>query len=551
MKFGDMPLAEAEGAILAHSVRLAGRSLKKGRVLAADDIAALRSAGRTSVVAARIEPGDVHEDAAANALAAALKGKHVRAAAAFTGRANLFAEVAGVVDYDLAQLDRFNLVDEAVTLALVPRFDAVEAGQMIGTLKIIPFAVAKTSLDACAEIAGKPQPLLAVRAFSAKRTGLIQTTLPGLKSSVLDGTVDVTQARLARLSSPLIDETRCEHSEAPLATAIRRQLDLGCNLVLVAGASAVVDRRDVIPAAVERAGGRIEHFGMPVDPGNLILLGRIGEVPVVGLPGCARSPKFNGFDWVLQRLVADLPIGRADIMRMGAGGLLKEIATRPLPRAGKVEEDMATAVKSPAWAPRVAAIVLAGGQSRRMGSRNKLLAEIDGTPMVARVVDAVSQSRARPVIVVTGHQADRVRQILAGRAAIFVHNPEFAEGLSTSLKAGLSQLPDDVDAALVCLGDMPRVTPRMIDRLIAAYDPVEGRAICVPTCRGKRGNPVLWDRRFFAEMQSVAGDVGARHLIGQHAELVAEVEMDDDGVLIDIDTPQALTALDHSAKARA
>jgi len=296
----------------------------------------------------------------------------------------------------------------------------------------------------------------------------------------------------------------------------------------------------VIPAAIERAGGRVDHFGMPVDPGNLLLLGRLSdETHVLGLPGCVRSPKVNGFDWVLQRLIADLPVTRSDIMRMGAGGLLKEIPTRPQPRAGAGE----TSVVVTPRAPRIAAIVLAGGRSSRMGAANKLLTDVDGVPMVRRAVEAAAASHAKPVIVVTGNEQGKVQATLRGCKATFVHNPRFAEGMSTSLQAGLAALPANADGALVCLGDMPLVTAAAIDRLIAAFNPLEGRAICVPTWNGKRGNPVLWDRRFFAAMADLAGDVGAKHLIGEHAELVAEVAMSDDAVLTDIDTPEALAAL--------
>jgi molybdenum cofactor cytidylyltransferase len=152
-------------------------------------------------------------------------------------------------------------------------------------------------------------------------------------------------------------------------------------------------------------------------------------------------------------------------------------------------------------------------------------------------------SRARPIIAVLGNQADQVDAALGKLPVERVRNPLFAEGLSASLKCGLAALPDDIDGVIVCLGDMPLVAGRDLDRLIAAFNPLEGRAIVVPTRRGKRGNPVLWAKRFIPEMAELAGDVGAKHLIGEHAELVCEVEMDNDSVLVDIDTPDALTAL--------
>lgn len=545
MKFGETPLAEAVGATLAHSLKAADRTFKKGRVLTAADVAALEAAGHRSVIAARLERGEVDENTAADAVAKSVAGAHVSVARAFTGRANLHADAAGLLVVDRAGVDRFNLVDETITLATLEPWSVVEPKQMVATVKVIPFAVRRESVDACIGNAAAGGPLFYVAPFRAHRAGLIQTRLPGMKESILDKTVATTRDRLAALGSTLVDERRCSHREAELVPRIREALAAGCDLVLIAGASAIVDRRDVIPAAIIAAGGAIDHFGMPVDPGNLMLMGHVGEVPTLGLPGCARSPKVNGFDWVLQRLLAGLPADAAAIRRMGVGGLLAEIPTRGLPRAEAAAE--AAAPPKPRL-PRIAALVLAAGQSRRMGTLNKLLISIDGKPMVRHAVEAVAAAGARPVIVVTGHERERVEAALAGLPVTFVDNPQHEGGLSTSLKSGLAALPEEIDAALVCLGDMPRVGEEDIRRLMAAFNPLEGRAIVLPTRRGKRGNPVLWAKRFFPEMREVAGDVGARHLIGLYPEAVAEVEMASDGVLTDIDTPQALARLAATAK---
>ena len=373
--------------------------------------------------------------------------------------------------------------------------------------------------------------------FLPLRVGLVQTRLGGTRESVLDKTVRVLEARIVALGGTLVSERRCQHEELAVAQAVRTELAQGRDLVLLCGASAIVDRRDVIPAGIVASGGDLVHFGMPVDPGNLLLLARHGDVPVLGLPGCARSPKYNGLDLVLERIAAGLQVSPDVITAMGVGGLLKEIAERPQPRLGQ---------SSPAQAPRVSALVLAGGQSRRMGDINKLLAPVDGVPMLLATVRRIIAAGVDEVIVVTGHEAQRVRDTLTGESVRVVHNPHYDQGLSTSMNAGLAALGVDVDAALVCLGDMPRVTPRHVHRLLAAFDPIEGRSICVPTFNGKRGNPVLWDRRYFEQMRDVRGDVGARHLIGVHDDSVCEVAMDDAGVLLDVDSPEALAALDTS-----
>jgi molybdenum cofactor cytidylyltransferase len=548
MKFGEIPVGEAAGAILAHSLKLGATVFKKGRVLNSADVEALAAAGMSHIVAAKLDPGDLREDEAADRVAAAIAGANVAASPAFTGRANLFAEARGVLVFDRDRLDRLNLVDEAVTLGTLPPFAIVEPRQMVATVKIIPFAVPAEAMARAAAFAAEGEPLLRVAAFVPRRIALIQTLLPGLKESILDKTRAVTEQRLRALSSALESEERCEHNSAELAPRIAAAVAAGAEIVLVHGASVIVDRRDVIPAAIEMAGGRVEHFGMPVDPGNMLLLGRLDDVPVLGLPGCARSPKLNGFDWVIERLCAGVPVGREDIMRMGAGGLLAEIPSRPLPRAKASPEPPAPKVDKVPPGPRIAALLLAAGRSTRMGGPNKLLEPIDGTPMVARTATRLLSSRARPVVAVLGNQEDAIDRALGKLPVERVRNQAFAEGLSTSLKCGLAALPNDIDGAVVCLGDMPLITGRDIDRLIAAFNPLEGRAIVVPTRRGKRGNPVLWARRFFAEMAELAGDVGAKHLIGEHAELVCEVEMDTDSVLVDIDTPEALAELRDKIK---
>ena len=289
-----------------------------------------------------------------------------------------------------------------------------------------------------------------------------------------------------------------------VAQALETLIRQGADLLVIVGASAVVDRRDVGPAGIVRAGGEILHFGMPVDPGNLICLGRIGERPALVLPGCARSPKRNGIDFMLPRLFAGLRVGPTDFMRLGVGGLLKETDARPLPR--EKAPAVARAGPAPRSAPTIAAVVLAAGRSRRMAPHNKLLlADRAGKTMVARVVDNVLSSKARPVLVVTGHQASRYEHALGGRPVRYVHAADYADGLAASLKAGIAAVPPEAAAAIVCLGDMPLVTGRMIDRLLEAYDPDEGRLIVLPTFRGKQGNPMLWDRRFFPEILGITG----------------------------------------------
>ena len=533
MKFGALPPREAEGAIAVHSIRKGGFTLKKGTLIGRNEIAALEAAKVGEIVVARLEEGDVGEDVAAADIAAAVAGHGVHVDRAFTGRANLFAEQAGVLVVDRAGVDALNDVDPSITFATLNAYAPVVAGKMIATVKIIPFAVARSARDAAVAAAKAARPIIRVAPFRVRKIGVISTLLPGLADKVIEKTIRVTEERLAPAGATIMAERRVPHETKALAQALDEVLKAGAEMVVVFGASAIADTRDVIPAAVEKVGGRIEHFGMPVDPGNLLLVAEAKGRPVLGAPGCARSPKENGFDWILMRLLAGLPIKRSDITGLGVGGLLMEIVTRPQPRAEA----------TPEAGRKVAGIVLAAGRSTRMGGPNKLLEEINGRPLVRIAAEQLVASQAKPVIVVTGHQRERVERALAGLPVKLVHNGDFADGLSTSLKAGITAVPADADGAIVTLGDMPQVNARLIDRLIAAFDPQRGALVVVPTLGGKRGNPVLWSRRFFPDLMALDGDVGARHLIGAYAEAVTEVPVEDAAALTDVDTPEALIAL--------
>jgi molybdenum cofactor cytidylyltransferase len=320
LRFGKVPLAAASGGILAHSVRRDRLIFRKGQVLGPTELAALGGAGITDVTVALLEQGDIAENEAARRVAAAVRGDGVAEGPPATGRVNLFASHAGLLSFDPAAVDAVNSVTEDVTLATFPPLAPVEAGRMVATVKIIPFAVPQDSLDRCIEAARVAS--IAVHAFRSLSARLIQTVTADLKPSVMAKTSAVTADRMKRIGGTVAGETRCPHDVERLTADIAAALEAGCDLLLVIGASAIVDRRDVIPAAIVALGGRIERLGMPVDPGNLILVGDIGGTPVLGLPGCARSPARNGLDWILERIAAGFSVTHGIVAGMGVGGLL-------------------------------------------------------------------------------------------------------------------------------------------------------------------------------------------------------------------------------------
>lgn len=324
MRFGPVPLALAQGAILAHSVALPEGRLRKGCILGPTDIARLQASGRTEVIAARLDPQDLHEDEAALRIAQALvpdaqaAGLDLRPVG--TGRVNLHARSAGILDVHAHRVNALNAVDPMITLATVPCWQRLSAGEMAATVKIIAYGVAESAV-AAASTAGASA--LRLRPSTLRRVALVETqTDPDAKPLGADA---ITH-RLATLGATLTTHLHSPHREADLSATLSRIID--AELILILTASATSDPNDVAPAAVRRAGGTVDRFGMPVDPGNLLFLGQLDGTPVIGLPGCVRSPALNGADWVMERLVCGVPVTAQDIAGMGVGGLLKEIPTR-------------------------------------------------------------------------------------------------------------------------------------------------------------------------------------------------------------------------------
>lgn len=529
MRFGALPLADAEGAVVAHTHHLPGGVVRKGRPLDPEALGWLAAAGFTEVVAARLDPTDLDEDAAADQVARAVAGDGVRAAAARTGRANLHATAAGLAWIDEARVHAVNGVDPAVTLGTAWPWTPVSAGEMVATVKIIPYGVDRGVVERACAVGSAVR----VAPFAPRRVGVVATELPRMSERVLATTLAAQRRRVEALGCAIERVDRCAHEVGSTARAVDAQLQTGVELVLVVSASAIVDPGDVVPSAVRAIGGEVVHLGLPVDPGNLTLYGRRGAAVVLGVPGCARSPKRSGFDQLLERVVAGVPTGAVDLQRMGVGGLLSEISDRPSPRARRSE------------VPRLGAVVLAAGFSSRMGE-NKLLADLDGRPLVTYAVDALLGAGIAPVVVVTA--SDAVARALGDRPVVHARNPAPEQGMSRSLAVGLAALDPAVDGFYVMLGDVPFVRPADVIALGRAFDP-DGAPICAPVHERRRGHPVLWAARFREALARLDGDVGARSVLDAHAEQVVWVPVDNPGVHLDVDTPEALAqARRHGTK---
>lgn len=342
MKFAPVPLSDARGKILGHNIAGADgqRLLRKGKPLTPEDVEKLRALGRTSVYVAEMEPDDVDEDRAARRIAAAVCGPGLQISGGASGRANLLANGLGILRIDVDRLIRINECS-GITLATLETHLPVHARQIVATVKIIPYAVPESTLRIAETISAEGRPLVAVDPLPARSVGMILSGSTSLHArlvsdfSPLRDRIEKLGSSVNRLDFVALDE---EDDESALAVMLKRQLDLGVEMILLAGETAIMDGHDIVPRAIERAGGIIESVGAPVDPGNLLMLAYLNDVPVVGAPGCARSRKVNIVDWILPRLLAGDRLTRREIIELGHGGLLQDVPERGMPREVRKED---------------------------------------------------------------------------------------------------------------------------------------------------------------------------------------------------------------------
>ncbi|NOR61145.1 MAG: NTP transferase domain-containing protein [Rhodobacteraceae bacterium] len=526
MKFGAVPLAQAEGAILAHAVKAGGVALRKGQTLGKGDIDALKAAGRREVTVAILAGDDLAENQAAEMIGAAGLAAGIIASKPHAGRVNLLADHAGVLEVNATAVNAVNAIDPAITLATLPVFTRVSKGQLLATIKIIPYAVAARAAGVAA---AKMSGAFKLHGVAKTKVSLVMSTVDGFKPSLLDKGRRAVETRLARFGLGLTDCQIVPHNVAAMAQAISESKG---DLLLLLGASATGDIADTAPEALRQAGGEVRRFGIPVDPGNLLFVGRHNGRNVLGLPGCARSLALNGADWVLERLICGIKVDEAMLAGMGVGGLLKEIPTRPQPRQNAGETK-----------GKVAIILLAAGQSRRMRGRDKLLETVGEGTMIEHAAQMALASKADTVFVALPPEADARKARLAGLAVRPIKAPDYGEGMGGSLRNAMTHIGSEYSAVIVALADMPEVTPAHFDALIKAYNPTNNQEICRAQSEdGTQGHPVLFGRRFFEALADSQGDSGGRAVIRSSKDYVLDVKTDGNGACLDLDTPEAWAA---------
>ena len=531
MKIQSLGALESIGLVLAQTYNLTSKTISKGTFITNEIVDYLKMENVQTILCAVPEEGDIHEDEAAEAISNAIDKNQIYAEKASTGRVNFKSQSLCLVRYERDLLREVNLVNESIAFSIVEHNQLIAENDLIATLKIIPFFTKKKYVDQVIKILAKNK-LFKIHSLKKKEVTLIQTCFEWQKKSIFTATSNVTRGRLEALGCLLKKETLIPHDYESLCLEIETSIDSGAQLLLISGASAISDRSDIIPKAILSEGGEIIQYGLAVDPGNLLLIGKIGNTTIIGMPGCARSPKLNGFDWVLQLLIADIPINKEELADMGAGGLLMEIASRPLPRA------LAKSVYK--REKKVMGVVLAAGNSTRMGKHNKLLKNIGDASLVRNTVIEMLKSDLDSCSIVLGYQSDKVAAAIKDLKINLILNPFWEEGQASSLKAALNTLDTSYSDLLVMLGDLPGVSSKHINKIIEEHLLADNRKskITIPSFKGQKGNPVIWGRSFFPDLSNLKGDVGGRALFGEHPAAINLIELDDKAVVTDTNTPE-------------
>ena len=531
MKIEHLDPKESKGSILAQSYNLSERKLSKGTRVSKAIVELLNKENIKTILCAVPHENDLDEDAAAEAISNAIDRNRLYAEEASTGRVNFRTPALGVVRYNRELIKKINLVDESIAFSIVEHNQLLAKNDLIATLKIIPFFVSKIYVEQVVALLSKHE-IFKIHRLEEKKVGFIQTYYDWQKRSIFKATSNVTRSRLDALGCLLEKETLIPHDHESLCSEIKSSLDSGAQVLLISGASAITDRSDYIPKAILSVGGEIIQYGLAVDPGNLLLIGKIGGTTVIGMPGCARSPKLNGFDWVLQLLMANIPITKEELADMGAGGLLMEIASRPLPRA--LSKSVNKREK------KIMGVILAAGNSTRMGKDNKLLRNVGDASLVRNTAVEMLNSDVDSCCIVLGYQSDKVAEVIKDLNINLILNPFWQEGQASSLKAALNTLDDTYSDLLIMLGDLPGVKSRHINRVIEEHLLTNNRRskITIPSFNGKKGNPVIWGRSFFPDLSNLEGDVGGRALFKHHPAAINLLDMDDPAVVTDTDTPE-------------
>ncbi len=529
MKFGEFPLYDATGVELAHDLACGSRVLPAGHIITADDVRLLRQAEIKSVVGTVFSAEDLRPDIVCDILLKDIVGDHLRYTLPENGCSDIYANADGVFIGMPERLLRFNSHNENMALSSLLPYTPVYKNQLVASLRLMGSAFdVETVNEAVAKITGQGA-LLKIAPYAFCKMVFIRTVMR--EDEETESPQDV-QKRYGVYGFDVVRHTVCLHTREAVSNEIEKAVEDGADAVFIESSSAPLNRGDIVPAAFKSAGANLDRLGWCADPAVSAAVGHKNDTKIAAfrtadfpLPSVDR----------LCRYIATKSLPSPDVFPSLATGTMS--LERLIKFLSPEEEAKTVAVEALSNRSKVAVVVLAAGASKRMIGSNKLLENIQGVPMVERAVQSALLSKADFVAVVTGYDAKFIERRLTKYDVKIVRNADYASGVLNSIRLGLSVLPPDVAAAVVLPADMPAFTEQYIDRLIDLFDPkAERKAVCLPSFKGVRHNPVLWPRELFKVVKIVPEDAHWMPALVEHSDYIAELKLEDDLPLSDINT---------------
>lgn len=529
MKFGEFPLYDALGVELSHAIKCAGKVFPAGHIITADDVRLLRQAEIKTVVGTFFSSDDLRPDIVCDILLKDIVGDHLRYTLPKNGCSEIYADADGVFISQPERLLRFNSHDESLILSSLLPFTPVYKNQLIASLRLLgPAFNADMINDAVAKIMGQGS-LLRIAAYAFCKIAFVRTVMHGEEISESE---EQTRSRYAVFGFDISRYVVCPHDRSAVSNEIEKAEKDGLDAVFIESSAPPLNRKDVIPCSVKEAGADIDRLGWCVDPGVSALIAHKNDTKIIAFAaGDFSSPSIDR----LVRYIATKSLPRPDEFPLLATGTLS--LERLIKFLDPADERKTVAVGSLEERSKIAVVVLAAGASKRMIGSNKLLENVQGVPMVERAVRSALSSKADFVAVVTGYDAKFIEKRLVDYDVKIVRNPDYSSGVLSSIRLGLSVLPPDVIAAVVLPADMPGFTEEYINKLIDLFDPKAAKkAVCLPSFKGVRHNPVLWPRELFKSVKIIPEDAHWMPALVEHSDYISELKLDDDLPLTDVNT---------------
>ena len=525
MKIFEKSIQKTFGYLLMHSVFLKDGRIRKGKIIDQDDIRMMEKSNISKVYVGEFEEGDISENSASSLIAKAIAKSQFSISPTLSGKTNITSTADGLIEIDEEKVTKLNSLSPNIAVSTLNNHDVVYRGDHIISIKIISYVISSSDLKKIINFLKKNK-IIKLKNFTSMRFGVIYTTAKNEKRSLVEKTKKSIKSRISDYNSTIMHESVIPHDYGSLKAKIEQLIESDINCILLFLSTSITDVNDIVPSVINNLGGAVKSFGMPVDPGNLTLSGKINEVDIIAAAGSARSDTLNGLDWHLNCIHANIAVTQAMVNSLGVGGLLKDIDFAV--KRKRVSKTIDTKKSN------IAAVVLCAGESKRMGSKNKLLLKVEGKTLIKNYIDNISKSNVSEIVIVTGHQSSEIEKELDGYDLKFIYNEKYREGMSTSLNTGINSLSKNINAAIICLPDMPMIGIYEINKLIEYYNPKIGHEICVATYNDQRGNPVLWDKKYFKKLMQITGDKGGRYLLPKFLDKSVEVKLGE-AVAFDVD----------------